>query len=145
MYVQLIHTTILKLSWIPSCCLAHACQIPHYRLETVLRSCLFGYAALFTPSLLWRHLKTANNSAKFETLQPFCLLFRTAIWNHFHQNAQHWKLMCYRTEKYTVCRQVRASFSPESWCDIGLENTLFAGKSVHLSARKVDSLWQWSN
>ena len=43
--------------------------------------------ALLTPSLPWCHLKTTMKSAKFETLQPFCLLFRTGERTDFHQNA----------------------------------------------------------
>ena len=66
-----------------------------------------------TPSLPWRHFKTTNESAKSETLTPFCLPFPTGMWKDFHQNAQHWKQMCYRTWKYTVCRRVHTSFSPE--------------------------------
>ena len=40
-----------------------------------------------TPSLPWYHLKTTNNSEKFEILKPFCLHFRTRMSNDFHQNA----------------------------------------------------------
>ena len=40
-----------------------------------------------TPSLTGCHLKTTNKSAKFQILKPFCLLFRTGMWNDFHQNA----------------------------------------------------------
>ena len=64
------------------------------------------------------------------------------------------------TGKYTVCRRVRASFSPEilhAWAVkrfsskrislkadvIGPENILFAGASVHLSAQKLYRLGQW--
>ena len=57
--------------------------------------------------------KTTNKSIEFETLQPFCFLFRTGLWKDFHQNAYHWKQMGYRTGNYTVCRCVRESFSPE--------------------------------
>ena len=45
------------------------------------------YALLFTwpniraltPSLPGCHLKTTNKAAKFETLKPFCFIFRTGI------------------------------------------------------------------
>ena len=36
------------------------------------------------------------------------------MWTDFHQDARHWKQMCYRTRKYSVCRCVHASFSPEN-------------------------------
>ena len=60
--------------------------------------------------------------------------------------------MCYRAERYSVCRRIRASFSPEilqagavkglSRCVIGLKDILFAGAFVHLSARKFYRLGQ---
>ena len=49
------------------------------------------YGDLLTPSLSWCHLKTTNKSAEFETLNCFCLLFRTGVWKDFHRNTQHWK------------------------------------------------------
>ena len=64
-----------------------------------------------TPSLPWYHL--ANKSANSETLNPFCLLFRIAMWKDFYQNA------CI-----------------ESRCVKGPQNILFGCSSVYLSARK---------
>jgi len=34
-----------------------------------------GGVVFLTPSLPWCHLKTTNKRAKFETFEPFCLLF----------------------------------------------------------------------
>lgn len=62
-----------------------------------------------------------NNSAKFETLEPFWLLFCTGMWNHLHQNAKPWKQMCYRTENTLFCRRIRASFSPRNVTGWGRE------------------------
>ena len=72
-----------------------------------------------TPSLLRCHLKTTGKSLKFETFQPFCLLFF-----FFFFFFSHWRLKRlitahiiesrrYRTGKCSVCRHVPASFSPE--------------------------------
>ena len=73
-----------------------------------------------TPSLPRCHSKTTSKSSKFETFQPFCLFFfllfffspalacqKTLITAHIIESR------CYRTSKYTVCRHVLASFSPE--------------------------------
>ena len=56
--------------------------------------CTIQSRDLLWPSLLtlslplpWYHLKTTNESAKSETLKPFCLLFCTGMWKDFHQNA----------------------------------------------------------
>ena len=54
-----------------------------------------------------------HESAKFETFQPFCLLFHTGMWKDF-----------------------QTTDSIESRCVIGPEKKLFAGVCVHLSAQK---------
>ena len=77
---------------------------------------------VLTPSRPWCHLKMTNKSAKFETVNCFCLLFRTGMEKDFHRNTQHWK-WCYRGAKYTVCMCVHASFSPtilQAWAVMGL-------------------------
>ena len=53
-----------------------------------------------------------QESAKFEIIKPFSFLFgppfeRIFIKRHSIESR------CYRTGKYTVCRRVRASFSPD--------------------------------
>ena len=67
-----------------------------------------------TPPLPRYHLKTANKkSGKSETLENLCLLFL-----HWHVKGFLSKRIAlnvnrYRTGKYTVCRRVRAFFSPD--------------------------------
>ena len=56
------------------------------------------------------HLKTTNKIAKFEILEPFCLLFRKAGESVFIKTRSI-GISCYRTGKNTVGRRVRASFS----------------------------------
>ena len=71
-------------------------------------------ASSLTTSLLWCHLKTTNESAKFETLTCFCLIFRSVMRKDFSsKHSTESRCSCYRSGKYTVCRRVRASFSPE--------------------------------
>ena len=52
-------------------------------------------------------MKTINKRAKFETLQPFCLLFRTSMSQRIFTKTHR----IYRTGIYTVCWCVRASFT----------------------------------
>ena len=67
-----------------------------------------------TPLLLCVHLKTTNKSAKYEILKPFLFLFRTGTFiKGFSSKRIALKVDVLRTGKYTVCRHVRASFSPE--------------------------------
>ena len=66
-----------------------------------------------TPSLPWCHLKTTNNSVKFQTLKPFSFLFFAPACERINMKTQNIESRCYRTGKYTVCRRVHASFSPE--------------------------------
>ena len=63
-----------------------------------------------TPSLPWCHFKTTNKTTKSETLNRFCLLFRTGMWKDYPKthSIESW---CYRTRKYTVCRRDHASFT----------------------------------
>ena len=75
---------------------------------------------LLTPSLPRCHLKTTNKSAKSETLQPFLCGFFTLVCKRFFIRTHTIK-----------CR-----------CATGLENVLFAGASVRLSAQKFYSLRQ---
>ena len=53
--------------------------VQHRRWHGITETCL-------TPSLSC-HLKATNKSAEFETLNCFCLLFRTGMWKNFHRNA----------------------------------------------------------
>ena len=77
-------------------------------------------ASLLTPSLPWCHLKTTNKSAKFEILTSFCCCFALAC-----------ERLCIKTHGI------------ESRWVTGPENILFAGASVHLSARTFYRLGQW--
>ena len=62
-------------------------QMPAFTLQPVVSLCVGNRHAPremasselidLTPSLPQHHLKTTNKSVKFETLKPFCLLFRT--------------------------------------------------------------------
>ena len=68
-----------------------------------------------TPSLPWCHLR--KRPMKVQNLKPincFCLIFRTVMWREKNRiETRSIGSRCYRNEKYTVCRRVRASFSPE--------------------------------
>ena len=78
---------------------------------------------LLTPSMPWCHLKTTNKSMKFETLKPFCFLFCNGMWKNFHQNAQHWKYIRYKTGNYIVFEAHPCIFQPghfTSWGSEGL-------------------------
>ena len=66
--------------------------------------------ACLTPSLPWCHLKTTNKSAKFQTVS---VVFHTLSCERTFIETQSSESRCYRSEKYTVCRHVRASFNPE--------------------------------
>jgi len=50
--------------------LSHTVPVCNFRQRSVL---------YLTPSLPGSHLKTTNKIAKFVTLKPFCLLFRTGM------------------------------------------------------------------
>jgi len=67
-------------------------------------------------------LKTTNKSAKFETLNGFCLLLSVS---HCHVKGFSSKRIALKADVIT-----------------GPENVLFAGVSVHLSARKFYRLGQ---
>ena len=54
----------------------------------------------------------AHEHAKFETLKPFCFLFRTGVSKTFIKTYII-ESGCYKTEKHTVYGRVRASFSLE--------------------------------
>ena len=54
-------------------------------------------------------MKTTNQSAKFETLKAFCLLFRTGVWKDFYQKVSI-EFRCYRTGNYTVSRRINTCF-----------------------------------
>ena len=54
----------------------------------------------------------ANKSAKYETINPLSFRFRTGMWKDCRQNV-YTESRCYKTRKYTVCRRVRGSFSPD--------------------------------
>ena len=73
-----------------------------------------------TPSLPRRYLKKTNTSAKFESLQPFCFLF-----SHWHVKGSSSKRIALKGDNYVI----------------GPKNILFAGASVHLSARKFCTGW----
>ena len=85
-------------------------------------SCLFFCCKgiRLTPSQPCYQLKTTDKRAKSDTLTHFCLLFALAFKKIFNK-----------------------TYSIESRCVIGPKNTLFAGASVHLSARKFYRLGQW--
>ena len=72
-----------------------------------------SYCSILTPSLPWCHLQRTSNSMKYETLKPFIYVF-----------ARAWERIFIKT------------LSTEGRCVTGPENVLFAGASVHLSARK---------
>ena len=74
---------------------------------------LFTSHVSLTTSLPWCHLKSANKRAKFETLQPFCLLFALVCERIFIKTYRIESKCVYRTRKDTICRCVRVSFSPE--------------------------------
>ena len=63
-----------------------------------------GRKLKLTSSLPWRHLNTTNNSAKFQTLKPFCFLFFfcTGMWKDNHENAKHWKQMLQYRKIYSL-------------------------------------------
>ena len=78
-----------------------------------IRAAIFvWHFGCLTPSLPWGYLKTTHKSAKFETHKPFCLLFHAGI-ERISIEMCGIENRCYRTRKYTVCRGIRASFSPE--------------------------------
>ena len=64
-----------------------------------------------TPSLPC-HLKTTSKCGKSETLKPFVFIFALACERIFIKTDNVEK-KCYRIEKYTLCRCVCASFSPD--------------------------------
>ena len=64
-----------------------------------------------TSSLLRCHLKTTNKWQNMKTRNCFCLLFRICEWIFIETHSLERR--CYRSGTYTVCRLVRASFSPE--------------------------------
>ena len=67
-----------------------------------------------TLSLPWSHLETAHKSAKFETVCAFSSSFLHWHVKGFSSKRIALKLdVWYRTGKYTVCRRVRALFSPK--------------------------------
>ena len=76
----------------------------------------------WTPSLPWRDLKTTNKRAKFETLKP---LYIYIYLKHRHVKGFSSKQIALKVDV------------------TGAENILFAGASVHLSARKFYRLGQW--
>ena len=49
------------------------------------------HAGTLTLSPPWCHFRATNKSAKFESLNCFCLLFRTGTWKDFLRNTKHWK------------------------------------------------------
>ena len=84
--------------------------------------------AYLTHSLPWCHLKTTNNSAKFQNLkEKGC--------GRIFMKTQNIESRCYRTRKYTVCRHVCASFSPEI-----LQAAAVKGLSVYYSAQSSDAV-----
>ena len=72
-------------------------------------------------TLPWCHLKTTNKGAKFETLKSFSLFF----------------FFLHRLLKGFLSKRTALKVDV-----IGAENILFAGASVHLSARKFYMLGQ---
>ena len=50
-----------------------------------------------------------SEGAKFQTLEPFCLLFFARACERIESS----RVILDRAGKYTVCRRIRASFSPE--------------------------------
>ena len=73
-----------------------------------------------TLSLQWWHLKKTNKSVKYETLQPFCFLFRTGFGEDFHQNALHWKEML--QDRKIDCFEVHPCiFQPRNFTSWGSE------------------------
>ena len=76
------------------------------------RSVRTTYVRPLTPSLPWCHLKTTNEIAKFETFEPLCLSSFLAV-KGFSSIREALKVDVMGPEKNTVCRRVRASFSPE--------------------------------
>ena len=78
-----------------------------------------------TPSLPWCHFKTTNKRAKCETLKLFffflLLLFGPGFGKDFHQNASHWKEMCYRTGKCIVFEASLCIFQPGNFTGWGSE------------------------
>ena len=75
---------------------------------------------LLTPSLPWCHFKTTNNSAKFETSQPFCLL-RTGMWKDFHQNAYSTESRCVIGLKIDCLQARPCIFQPRNFTCWGSE------------------------
>ena len=96
--------------------LGHCVRVLRNRMKYVLAP---ENPAPLTPSLPCCHLKKTPESAKFETLKPFRLLFALACERIFIK-----------------------THSVESRYVIGPENIQFAGASVHLSARKFYRLGQ---
>ena len=82
--------------------------------------CLQAECLLLTLSLPWCHLKNDQLKVKFQILKHFCFLFRTT--------REKFGIKMHRTEswfvigpgKYTVCRRVRAFFSPDFCLFTGL-------------------------
>ena len=70
--IEVFRSTAVTVSFWP-----YSCE----RIEVRFRS------TALTLSLPWCHLKTTHKSAKFETLEHFCLLFRTGIWKDLHGNS----------------------------------------------------------
>ena len=58
-------------------------------------------------------LKTTHESAEFETLKFFVIFFALACAESIFIKTHSIESRCYSTGKYTVCRRVRVSFSPE--------------------------------
>ena len=80
---------------------------------TIVHTCIhitMQRIATLNPSLPWLHLKMTRESAKCETLFVF---FFTLARERISIEMCTTENRCYRTRKYTVCRLVCASFSPE--------------------------------
>jgi len=80
-----------------------------------------SFCSLLTPSLPWCHLKTTNKSAKSETVQHFCLLFR--IWHVNGFSSDHTALKAdVLLDRKIYCLQARPCiFQPENVTGRGSE------------------------
>ena len=85
-----------------------------------------------TPSVPWCYLKTANKSAKFETLNCFCRIFTLSCKRIFIETHSI-ESRCYRSGKDTVCRRVRVSFNPKM---------LQAGAEKGLNLKKIHGSYE---
>ena len=96
--------------WLLHCCVGSSFICVKASYGCLLLKLLFSVN--LTPSLPWCHLKKISNVWNLKRLSLFVTFFalaceRTFITTHSIERR------CYRTGKYTICRHVPESFSPE--------------------------------